>query len=185
MRNSITKRRKPTKRQLNEWGWGWFFVAPTVIGLIILNIIPIFQTLYLSFFKSGDFGSGNIFVGLDNYMKMFQDGQVWHAVKNTLMYTVLVVPIAIAISLVIAVFLNEKILGRTIYRMIYFIPMVAAPAAVTMVWKWMYNNHFGLINYLLGKIGISSIDWINEDRKSTRLNSSHVASSYAVFCLDK
>jgi len=162
MSSSTLKRRKPTKRQLKEWGWGWFFIAPTIIGLIILNIIPIFQTLYLSFFKSGDFGSGNIFVGFDNYLKMFKDKQVWFAVRNTLMYTVLVVPIAIAISLVVAVFLNEKIFGRTIYRTIYFIPMVAAPAAITMVWRWMYNNHFGLFNYVLRKMGLGTIDWVND-----------------------
>ena len=59
---------KPTKREVNEWFWAWFLIAPTIIGLIVLNIIPIFQTLYLSFFKSGDFGRGNIFIGLNNYI---------------------------------------------------------------------------------------------------------------------
>lgn len=154
--------RKPTKRQLNEWVWGWFLIAPTIIGLIILNIIPIFQTLYLSLFKSGDFGRGNIFVGLDNYVKMFTDDQVWHAVGNTLLYTVLVIPMSITISLIVAVFLNEKIIARTTYRTIYFIPMIAAPAAVTMVWKWLYNNQFGLLNYMLENLGLPRVDWIND-----------------------
>lgn len=162
MISSNFKKRKPTKRQFNEWVWGWFFIAPTIIGLIILNIIPIIQSLYLSFFRTGDFGRGNIFVGFDNYVRLIQDEQVWYAVRNTLTYTFFVVPIAISISLVVAVFLNEKIVGRTMYRIIYFIPMVAAPAAVTMVWRWLYNNHYGLINYLLGKIGIGNIDWIND-----------------------
>ena len=146
MISSNFKKRKPTKRQFNEWVWGWFFIAPTIIGLIILNIIPIIQSLYLSFFRTGDFGRGNIFVGFDNYVRLIQDEQVWYAVRNTLTYTFFVVPIAISISLVVAVFLNEKIVGRTMYRIIYFIPMVAAPAAVTMVWRWLYNNHYGLIN---------------------------------------
>nr|WP_272505986.1 sugar ABC transporter permease [Natronobacillus azotifigens] len=141
--------------------WGWFFIAPTMIGLLILNIIPIFQTLYLSLFQSGDFGRGDIFVGFDNYIRMFNDPQVWHAVRNTLVYTLLVIPISIAISLVIAVLLNEKIRGRTIYRTIFFLPMVAAPAAVTMVWRWMYNNQFGFFNYLLRSVGLESVDWIN------------------------
>lgn len=150
-----------SKQTRNEWYWAWFLIAPTIIGLIVLNIIPIFQTVYMSFFKSGDFGKGNIFVGLDNYVKMFGDVQVWHAVANTLLYTLLVVPVSIAIAMVIAVLLNGKVAGKSVYRTIYFIPMVAAPAAVTMVWRWLYNTQFGLINYVLNKIGIPSVDWIN------------------------
>ncbi|MCZ0702266.1 multiple sugar transport system permease protein [Natronobacillus azotifigens] len=161
MLHSSKAARKPNKKNLNEWMWGWFFIAPTMIGLLILNIIPIFQTLYLSLFQSGDFGRGDIFVGFDNYIRMFNDPQVWHAVRNTLVYTLLVIPISIAISLVIAVLLNEKIRGRTIYRTIFFLPMVAAPAAVTMVWRWMYNNQFGFFNYLLRSVGLESVDWIN------------------------
>jgi len=152
---------KPSKRRVNEWCWGWFLIAPTIIGLVILNIIPIFQTLYLSFFKSGDFGKGNIFIGLGNYQKMIGDMQVWHAVGNTLKYTLIVVPFTIIISMVIAVLLNDKLRGKSIYRTIYFIPMVAAPAAITMVWKWLYNNQFGLLNVLLEKIGMGSINWID------------------------
>ncbi|WP_025705886.1 carbohydrate ABC transporter permease [Paenibacillus graminis] len=95
--------RRISRQTWGEWSWGWFLIAPTMIGLIVLNIIPIIQSAYLSFFKSGDFGRGNIFVGLDNYRKMFDDVQVWHAVGNTLLYTVLVVPISIALSLIVAV----------------------------------------------------------------------------------
>lgn len=155
---------KPTKREVNEWFWGWFLIAPTIIGLMILNIIPIFQTLYLSFFKSGDFGRGNIFVGLDNYTKMFHDVQVWYAVLNTLKYAVIVVPFTLVLSLIIAVLLNGKFRGRSLYRTIYFIPVMAAPAAITMVWKWLYNNQFGLLNFMLKKIGLAAVDWINNPK---------------------
>jgi multiple sugar transport system permease protein len=147
------------EKKWNEWSWGWFLIAPTVIGLIVLNIIPIIQTVYLSFFKSGDFGRGNVFVGFGNYLKMFGDPQVWHAVGNTLMYTVLVVPISIMIAMVVAVMLNGNLGGKSLYRTIYFIPMVAAPAAVTMVWKWLYNTQFGLVNYGLSKLGLPPVEW--------------------------
>lgn len=155
---------KPSKKTLNEWKWGYALVAPTIIGLMALNIIPIFQTLYLSFFKSGDFGKGNIFVGIANYKKMFADAQVWLAVANTLKYTIIVVPLTIIIAMILAVLLNSKIKGKGIYRTIYFIPMIAAPAAITMVWKWLYNNQFGLINYVLSKIGINAINWIDDPK---------------------
>lgn len=153
-----------SKREVNEWCWGWFLIAPTVIGLLILNIIPIFQTFYMSFFKSGDFGRGNIFVGLDNYRKMLNDPQVWGALGNTIKYTVIVVPLAIIISMLVAVLLNGNIKGKSLYRTIYFIPVVATPAAITMVWKWLYNNQFGLLNVMLGKLGISHVDWINSPK---------------------
>lgn len=83
-------------------------VAPTIIGLIVLNIIPIIQTFYLSFFKSGAFGNGNKFVGLDNYNRLIHDPQVWCAVRNTLVYTCMVVPITVIIALLLAVVLNGK-----------------------------------------------------------------------------
>ena len=136
-------------------------IFPTILGLVILNIIPIFQSFYLSFFKSGAFGKGNIFVGFDNYRTMLYDVQVWYAVRNTFGYTCIVVPVTIVIALLLAVTLNEKLKGKGIYRTIYFIPMVAAPAAVTMVWKWLYNNQYGLLNHFLNKLGISSINWID------------------------
>ena len=161
--NKVSKK-KITKAQWSEYRWAWIMIAPTMIGLIVLNIIPIFQTFYLSFFKSGAFGKGNIFVGLENYTRMFQDPQVWHAVRNTLVYTIGVVPITIILALLVAVLLNGKLKGKGIYRTIYFIPMVAAPAAVTMVWKWLYNKDYGLINHALGCIGIDKINWIDDPR---------------------
>ena len=157
-------RRKPSKKTINEWKWAYALIAPTIIGLMVLNIIPILQTLYLSFFKSGDFGKGNIFVGFSNYKKMFTDIQVWHAVGNTLKYTIIVVPVTVIIAMILAVLLNSKIKGKGIYRTIYFIPMIAAPAAITMVWKWLYNNQFGLINYMLSKIGINAVNWIDNPK---------------------
>lgn len=157
-------KKKISKKTWNEWCWAWFMVAPTIIGLIILNIIPIFQTLYLSFFKSGAFGKGNIFVGLDNYKRLLGDEQVWCAVRNTLMYTCLVVPVTVIIALLLAVALNGKLKGKGIYRTIYFIPMVAAPAAVTMVWKWLYNYQYGLINHVLKSLGLEGVNWIDNPK---------------------
>lgn len=152
------------RKTWNEWLWGWGMVFPTILGLIVLNIIPIFQTFYLSFFKSGAFGKGNTFVGLENYKKMLQDTQVWYAVRNTLGYTCLVVPADTVIALFLAVALNGNIKGKGAYRTIYFIPMVAAPAAVTMVWKWLYNDKFGLLNHVLNRLGIGGVSWIDNPR---------------------
>lgn len=159
---AVRKWQKPSKKTLNRWFWAWFLIAPTIIGLIILNIIPTIQTCYESLFRSGDFGRGDIFCGLDNYKTMFADSQVWSAVINTLLYTLMVVPASVIIAMIVAVLLNSKIKGKGIYRTIFFIPMVAAPAAVTMVWKWLYNYQFGLINVFNNKLGLKSVDWVND-----------------------
>ena len=142
-------RSKMTSREKSEFIWGWAFILPTMAGLIILNIYPIFSTIYQSFFKTGDFGKGNIFVGFNNYAKVFADTEVWQALWNTIKYAIVEVPISIAISLVLAVFLNGKIKGKGTFRTIFFLPMVAAPAAIAMVWRWLYNSEFGLLNHIL------------------------------------
>ncbi|MDD3206363.1 MAG: sugar ABC transporter permease [Lachnospiraceae bacterium] len=152
---------KGTNQKRSEFIWGWLFILPTMLGLIILNIIPIFQTVYQSFFKTGAFGKGNIFIGLDNYTKMFADTAVWQALWNTFKYAIIEVPFSIAIAIVLAVLLNRKMKGRTVYRTIYFLPMVAAPAAVAMVWRWLYNSEFGLLNHALNSIGLKSVNWIS------------------------
>ena len=153
----MAKGKTMTSREKSELLWGWIFIIPTMLGLIVLNIIPIFQTIYQSFFKTGDFGKGNIFVGFNNYKMVFSDAEVWQALWNTIKYAIVEVPISIAISLVLAVLLNEKIKGKGTFRTIFFLPMVAAPAAIAMVWKWLYNSEFGLLNHLIGK----KINWVS------------------------
>ncbi len=150
-------KKKMSKAQLNETLWGWGFILPTMLGLIILNIYPIFNTIYQSFFKTGDFGRGNIFVGLDNYKAVLEDGAVWQALANTFKYAIVEVPFSIAIALVLAVLLNRKMKARSFYRTVIFLPMVCAPAAVAMVWRWLFNAEFGLLNQLFG----TSIRWIS------------------------
>ena len=152
--------KKGTSRERNEFMWGWLFILPTMFGLIILNIIPIFQTIWQSFFKTGDFGKGNIFIGAENYIRLFGDTEVWQSVLNTFKYAIVEVPFSIAISLVLAVLLNRKMKGVSTYRTIFFLPMVAAPAAVAMVWRWLFNTEFGLLNHVFG----GNVQWISDPK---------------------
>lgn len=154
------KNTKKSLREKSETKWGWIFIAPTMIGLIILNIIPIFQTIYQSFFKTGDFGKGNKFVGINNYVKVFGDSEVWQALWNTLKYAIIEVPVSIIIALLLAVILNKKLKGRSFFRTVFFLPMVAAPAAVAMVWKWLFNSSFGLINNVFS----IKVNWISDPK---------------------
>lgn len=163
-RNVETKKIKSqSTRKYKGYLCAYLMIAPTIIGLIILNIIPIIQTFWLSLHKTGNFGA-NQFVGLDNFKKLLNDPNVLQATFNTFRYAIIVVPVGIFLSLLLAVLLNSNIKGKAIYRTIYFLPVVSAPAAIAMVWKWMYNSEFGLINYLLSLIGIQGPKWITDPR---------------------
>lgn len=150
-------KRKITSREKNEFLWGWAFILPTMTGLIVLNIYPIIKTIYESFFRTGDFGKGNIFIGLANYQRVLTDPEVWQSLLNTFKYAIVEVPFSIIIALVLAVLLNRKMKGRAAYRTIFFLPMVAAPAAIAMVWRWLFNSEFGLLNNVFG----TNINWIS------------------------
>ncbi|QTJ54016.1 sugar ABC transporter permease [Dolosigranulum pigrum] len=141
----------------NTLFWGWALIGPTFIGLLILNIIPVIQSLVYSFHNVSTFGE-NTFVGLSNYMRMLNDALFWQSLGNTFLYTIVQVPITIGISLVLAALLNTKIKGLTIYRAIYFMPMIAAPAAVAVVWRWLLNSEYGLVNQILG----ANIQWLSD-----------------------
>ena len=158
--NNTPVKKGMTAAQKNEAKWGWLFVAPTMIGLIILNFYPIFDTIWQSFCKTGDFGKGNTFVGLANYANVLSNGETWQSLFNTVKYAIIEVPFSIVIALILAVFLNRKMRGRSVYRTIFFMPMVCAPAAVAMVWKWLYNQQFGLLNNIFG----TNIAWVSDPK---------------------
>lgn len=143
--------------------WGLIMIAPTFLGLLVFSIWPIIQSLFLSFTKWGSFGS-NEWVGVENYIRMFSDVEVGKAFKNTFIYTFLSVPISIGISIVVAVLLNQKIRGVGLYRLIFFLPYVTMPAATAMVWKWLYNGDYGIINYILSLFSIEGVRWLSDPR---------------------
>lgn len=156
----MTKNNLHNRTTRNTFVWGWFLILPTVLGLLVLNIYPMIMTLYQSFCKTGDFGRGNIFIGLRNYTKLLSDASVIQALFNTFKYTLAEVPFSVLIALVLAAMLNRKIVGRSAYRTIFFLPMVVAPAAIAMVWRWLYNSQFGLINNVFNL----SINWISNPK---------------------
>ena len=159
MSNKKTKA-KMTKAEKREATWAWAFIAPTMLGLIILNFYPVVNTIYQSFCKTGDFGKGNTFVGLANYQTVLAAGETWQSLWNTIKYALIEVPFGVCIALVLAVFLNRKLKGTSVYRTIFFLPMVCAPAAVAMVWKWLYNQQFGLFNNLFH----TNVAWISDPK---------------------
>ena len=134
-------------------------VAPTMIGLIVLNLWPSAQIIYTSFCEHEGFGRYS-FIGFQNYIDMFQNAEFWRATWNTILFCILTVPVGLFLSLLVAMLLNAKIKFKGGFRTIFFLPLVCAPAAVTMVWRFIFNGEYGILNQIFG----SHIGWITDPR---------------------
>ncbi len=152
--NKGVKMSAAAKREQN---WAYIMVAPTIIGLLVLNLWPFVQTLYTSFCEHLGFGHYK-FVGFQNYIDIFQRPEFWKATWNTIYFCILTVPIGLFLSLLVAMLLNAKIKGKGAFRTIFFLPMVCAPAAVTMVWRWIFNGEYGILNQAMG----THVGWITD-----------------------
>lgn len=156
------RRRRGRGPNTSGW-WAAFFLAPTAIGLGVFYVWPVIQTLYFSFTSWGPFG-GHTFTGLANYRALLHDPALSTAFLNTLWYCLLGL-LGVPISLVLAQVLGRR--GRrgvSVYRALMFLPVVTMPAAVAIVWRWLYNGNYGLINELLSKVGITGPYWISNPR---------------------
>jgi multiple sugar transport system permease protein len=156
----MTRRKHVASRKpWTEALWGYAFIAPTGLGLAIFYLWPVLQTAYFSFTEWGAFG-GHTWTGLENYTRLFGDPEVGQAVLNTLTYTVLGL-LGIPLAIVFAALLNRPGLGGvTLYRTAFFLPVVTMPVAVAMLWRWLYNGDYGLINQVLSLAGIDGPNWI-------------------------
>ena len=152
--------KKMSVAKKREMVWAWAFILPTILGLVILNFYPVINTVYQSFCKTGDFGRGNTFVGLDNYKAVVTSSETWQSLWNTIKYAIIEVPLGVIIAMLLAVLMQNKIKGKTFFRTIFFLPMVCAPAAVAMVWKWLYNQQFGLLNNIFH----TDVAWISDPK---------------------
>lgn len=141
--------------------WALFFLAPTALGLGVFYLWPVIQTVYFSFTTWGPFG-GHTFTGLANYRALLHDPDLSSAFVNTLWYCLLGI-LGVPISLVLAQVLGRR--GRrgvSVYRTLLFLPVVTMPAAVAIMWRWLYNGDYGIINELLSKVGIKGPYWISD-----------------------
>jgi multiple sugar transport system permease protein len=142
---------------------GWLLVAPIALGLLIFSLGPILASLYLSLTSWDLFGAPE-WVGLQNYSRLLGDELFLKAMRNTLYYTVLAVPIGTLLALSVAMALNRKLKGTTVFRTIYFLPSVCSDVAIAVVWVWLYNPDIGLFDVLLHSVGLPSIPWLSSTR---------------------
>ncbi len=150
-------------RKRSDYFWAYLMIAPTMLGLLVFYLWPIIQTVYFSFTEWGAFGQYE-WTGLDNYKRMVDDANLLQSFKNTGIYILFTVPVGIFLSILVAVLLNQKIKGKSVYRTLYFLPVITMPAAIAMVWRWLYNSDYGLLNYLLSLIGIKGPQWVSDPK---------------------
>ncbi|MDR7810688.1 MULTISPECIES: carbohydrate ABC transporter permease [Lacrimispora] len=158
-----TTKKKIAKRQWKEWGEGYLFITPLLLGIFVFYIFPFIQNFWFSFNEVNKFNVAT-FYGLNNYLEMFKDKELWNSLGNTLLYVGITVPLGLMLSLFVAALLNTKIRGTSFYRTIYFLPSVTMSAAVAMVWKWIYNEQYGLLNAALKAMGFAPHGWITDPK---------------------
>jgi multiple sugar transport system permease protein len=145
--------------RITEALWGYLFVLPTLVLLAIFAIWPGLVAGYYSLTRF-DFISPPKFVGFRNYLKVFQDETFYTVLGNTLVLSI-GVPVGIALALVLAAMLIDKRLkGATVYRSIYFLPVILPLVAIGTVWVWLLNEQYGPVNKILNLVGLESIPWL-------------------------
>jgi multiple sugar transport system permease protein len=145
----------------SERRWAWVFLAPALIGLAILSAGPILATLAISF-TDWDLLTPPQWVGLENFQDLMTTPRFWRALQNTLIYTLLSVPLGMAIALAIALGLDQAIRGIAWIRTMYFLPLVTSAVAVGLVWLWIYAPAGGLLNAFLSTFGIPPQRWVGD-----------------------
>ncbi len=159
----------PRKKQ--EWLWGYLFMIPYIIGLCVFIIGPIFTVFYLSLTDYDSITSPQ-FAGVKNFKTLTKDVEFKQCMINTVYFTFGSVPLGIIIALFFAILLNRNIKFRAFFRSIYFLPVVSSMIAVAIVWNWIYEGNYGLLNYTIrsflspifpaGKLNLPH--WLSDER---------------------
>jgi len=147
--------------KLNEQKISYLFVAPVVLLFLIFVVGPLIASFYWSFTEYNGISAPK-WIGLANYKNIFfNDPRFWKATWNTILYTAGVIPPGVALSLILAIAVDQQIRGKNFFRVIYFVPSVTSVIALSVIWKWLFaGEKYGLINYFLIQIGLKPIDWL-------------------------
>lgn len=155
------------KRMLKDKIEPFLYLFPFMLFLIVFTIYPVINVFILSFKENFSYLRGTFDgIGLANYQEVLNDEKFRQALLNTFLYVLCVVPISTAIATFTAYLLNHKIKGIAIFQTAYFMPMVTSITAVGLIWRLMYNQKYGIFNYILSLFGIEKIGWLTESKWS-------------------
>jgi multiple sugar transport system permease protein len=140
-------------------------LAPNIILFFVFMLFPIIWTLVMSMTRY-DLISPMEFIGIRNYIAIFQDEVALECLRNTIVFTFITVPVGLVVSLFLAVLLDSKINFKKIYRAAFFLPSITSWVAIAVIWQWLYNPEFGIINFLLSFLGVPPIEWLTTSKLS-------------------
>lgn len=138
----------------------WLFLLPALLVIILFNIYPLIKALLMSF--QGGSLLRQRFVGVENYTQVISDEVFHKAIANTALYAFIVVPVALVISLGIAWVIFEKVKMKSFFETIFFMPYVTSTIAIGIVFRYFFNGTYGLVNFVLGLIGVPSVNWLDD-----------------------
>ena len=138
---------------------GWLFASPWVIGFLVFYAFPLIASMYYSLTDYSILQPGG-FIGLSNYTELLSDQLFWKSLYNTIYFAVLFVPLSIIFGVALAMMLNMKVKGMGIYRTLFFLPTLVPHVALAVLWMWLLNPGFGLVNSVLDTVGISGPSWL-------------------------
>jgi len=156
-----TPKRVGWKRYLRNEGTAYLFLLPFLIPFTFLVVMPAIAGVVISFYRWSITGTPHL-IGLENYAKAINDPLFTGAVRNTLYFMLLSVPASVALSMALALLLNQRLRGRSIVRSLVVSPRVLMVSAIGIIWGWMYNGSFGLLNYYLIKLGLHPVPWLTD-----------------------
>lgn len=156
-----TSRWRETLRQIRKNWSAYLFLAPGLIHFMIFTLFAVGFAFYISFHEWNIIRPEKPFVGLDNYLRLIQDTRFHRAVLNTLIFMV-GVPLNLSFALAVALLLNTKVRGQAIFRTLFYLPVVTPLVVSSIIWKWVYQGDYGLLNYYLLKFGLigEKIFWL-------------------------
>lgn len=155
------QRVKMSKARRREAIEGIFYTSPWIIGFLVFIAGPLLASLYLSFTKYNVLRPAK-FIGLENYIFAFTNDPLFlPSIWRTFYFALASVPLAMIGSLIVAILLNQKLIGTTVWRTMYFLPTLTPVVAAALLWRWMLNPDVGLVNFLLDKIGIDGPGWLS------------------------
>jgi sn-glycerol 3-phosphate transport system permease protein len=142
--------------------YGWLLLLPAAVLLVAFTHYPAFSTILDSFFSTPRVAHGSVFVGLDNYQTMLDDPVFFRALLNNLLYAACVIPLTVALSLAMALWVNGKLAGRPFLRLSFFAPTVLPMIAVANIWLFFYAPGYGLLDQVLGLFGVPTHNWLGD-----------------------
>ena len=158
--------RPSLRARARQGSWkAWLYLLPALLILSAFQVYPVLKSFLMGFYTRFDYLTDTVYEwGLDNFVNLFHDADFILAIRNTCVLVLVAAPLSILIALLFAVLLNSNIRLRKFFQSVYFLPFVTSMVAVSVVWAWMLNKDFGLINSLLRLLGISKVAWLTNPR---------------------